>query len=161
MGSIARFLANSGPVTAVRRLSSLLLVVLVAGCGGGSTTVQAPPTNESTSAPLAKAAPKAGEIVVRGEASPVERGPVSLNGRYKVRFQQIAPEDPDLDFSQQTPFAARLESAAVDGGQSVKLFHSAAAKGRTTIDEHGRWRIVVEYGDFPFVLRLTPMSGDS
>jgi len=143
----------------MRRILPLLLV-LVAGCGGGSTAADRPPANESASAPLAKEERVPGEIVVRGEASPLQKGPVMLNGRYDVRFQQIAPEDPDLDFSQETPFVARLEPPDGRGRRSIKLFRSATGEGRTTVDESGRWRVVVEHGDFPFVLRLTPVSRD-
>ncbi|WP_259310856.1 hypothetical protein [Capillimicrobium parvum] len=136
----------------------LVLPVLLAGCGGGASSAPAPPTNESARAPLAQEQRRPGEIVVRGEASPAEKGPVALDGRYEVRFQQIAPENPDLDFAQETPFVARLEPPG-GRGRAIKLFRTAAADGRTVVRASGRWRIVVDYGDFPFVLRMTPIQG--
>jgi hypothetical protein len=135
-----------------------LSLLLLAGCGGGAAATTAPPANESASAPLAQEKRRTGEVVVRGEASPAEKGPVVLDGRYVVRFQQIAPEDPSLDFARETPFVAHLERPDARG-RSIKLFRTAAADGRTAVRASGRWRIVVDYGDFPFVLRMTPTDG--
>ena len=110
---------------------------------------------------LAKAPAKPGEILVQGQASPATHGPYELSGTYIARFVQYAPEDPRLDFAGQTPFVARLDPHAEsdDGGRrTVKLFESAAASGAATIRATGRLYLDVEFGDFPYVIRLTPKS---
>jgi hypothetical protein len=98
---------------------------------------------------------------VRGEASPGTHGPYELSGTYVARFQQYAPEEPDLDFAGQTPFVARLDPHADrdDGGRdTVRLFESAAGSGQVTIRAKDRLYLDVEFGDFPYVIRLTPKS---
>ena len=80
-------------------------------------------------------------------------GPFTLHGRYVARFEQYAPEDPKLDFGGETPFVAAL----VRGRDTrKKLFRAAKAGGRTTITADGAWQIDVSFGDYPYVIRLTP-----
>jgi hypothetical protein len=145
----------------LRALTALLAVaaLVLAGCGDGTVAGDPPPTTTSVTPALAKAPRKPGEILVKGEASPGTHGPFQLAGTYTARFQQYAPEDPDLDFTGQTPFVARLDPHADsdDGGRdTVKLFESAAGSGRVTIRAKGRLYLDVEFGDFPYVIRLTP-----
>ena len=64
---------------------------------------------------------------MRGDLSPASHGPYAFDGRYVVRFEQFAPEDPNVDFTDQTSFVATLDRRAEeDGAGSVKLFHAAA-----------------------------------
>lgn len=144
-----------------RALALVLLAACIAcpACGdGGTVGGQAPPTTTVT--PELATTPKAeGEIVVRGEASPGSHGPYELSGTYTARFEQYAPEDPGLDFAAQTPFSARLDPHAdSDAGarKAVPLFETAARTGTATVRAHGRLWIDVEFGDFPYVIRLTP-----
>jgi hypothetical protein len=146
------------------RRRALLAIVLAtgiagSGCGdGGTVGGQAPPATTVTPQ-LAKWPKAEGEIVVRGEASPGSHGPYELSGTYTARFEQYAPEDPNLDFAAQTPFSARLDPhASSDAGarKAVPLFEAAARTGTATVRAHGRLWIDVEFGDFPYVIRLTP-----
>src|SRR4051794_34164105 len=97
-------------------LALLATAVLATACGGGSAgapgrntaggaTGVAPPAARPV---LARAPKRPGEILVLGDASPGSHGPFTLRGRYVVRFEQIAPEDPELDFKAQTAFVAVL-----------------------------------------------------
>jgi hypothetical protein len=100
-----------------------------------------------------------GEVLVRGDASPAAHGPFALRGRYTVRFEQIAPEDPELDFGTQTAFVASLDRRAeVQDGASVRLFRVAARTGRRSVSLHGRYYLDVSFGDFPYAIRLTPVA---
>jgi hypothetical protein len=82
---------------------------------------------------------------------------VTLRGRYVVRFEQIAPEDPRLDFATQTAFVAALDRKAEQAGPgSVRLFRTAARTGRREMRLSGRYFIDVSFGDFPYAIRLTP-----
>lgn len=101
----------------------------------------------------------AGEIVVRGEASPATHGPYAFSGRYLVRFEQYAPEDATLDFASQTPFSAALTAGRGDPRGAIKLFEAAAATGRREMTIDGRYFLSIDFGDFPFVLRFTPRDG--
>ncbi|HEY1539343.1 MAG TPA: hypothetical protein VGF63_08095 [Solirubrobacteraceae bacterium] len=140
-------------------LLAIGLLAPLAGCGGGSGSAStAPRPSALTSAvpALAKAPAKAGELVFKGQASPADHGPVTLDGTYLVRFEQIAPEDPKLDFSGQTPFTAELQRSVGDESGAVKLFETATATGRRTVKLHGRYVLDVSYGDFPYAVRFTP-----
>ena len=72
-----------------------------------------------------------------------------------MRFQQVAPEDPRLDFAAQTPFVAALLPEA--GGAAVPLVRGAARTGERRVRADGRFRVEVSFGDFPWALRLTPL----
>lgn len=144
-----------------RALVVVLLAACVtgAGCGDGGTLAgQTAPTTTVTPE-LARKPKVEGELVVRGEASPGSHGPYELSGAYTARFEQYAPEDPDLDFAAQTPFTARLDPHAdSDAGarKAVPLFETAAHTGTATVRARGRLWIDVDFGDFPYVIRLTP-----
>ena len=72
-----------------------------------------------------------------------------------MRFEQVAPEDPRLDFAAQTPFVAVLLPEA--GGAGVPLARGAARAGERRTHVDGRFRVEVSFGDFPWALRLTPL----
>jgi hypothetical protein len=134
----------------------LVTAMLMASCGGDDE-----PSGTAAPAPVRPAlaeAPKGpGEVIVRGEASPASHGPFRFDGRYTVRFEQIAPEDPGMDFAAQTPFVASADRRAeVEDGGSVRLFGDAARAGETEVTLHGRLYIDVSFGDFPYAIRLTP-----
>jgi hypothetical protein len=150
---------------AVRRPTitpAFLLCAAIAGCGGGDEArPEAGPATTATVPALARTPPEKGEIVFRAEGSPVTKGPFAFRGSYTVRFEQYAPEDPALDFGSQTPFTATLVQhvqGEPDPDRTVKLFQSAARAGRTTIRANGRLDVDVAFGDFPFVLRFTPVA---
>jgi hypothetical protein len=143
-----------------RRALALVLLLAAAGpvaCGDGDPS--ATPTKPATGAdyPTLAARPASrGEIVVKGESSPATRGPYAFDGTYSVRFAQIAPEDPKLDFSGQTPFTATLERRQGDPHGAIKLFSAARASGRRKLRIHGRYLLDVSFGDFPYAMRFTP-----
>jgi hypothetical protein len=129
-----------------------------AGCGNSADNGTAPPRGAAAlkgDPALARTPRRAGEILLRGDASPRTHGPIALDGRYLVRFEQYAPEDPRLDFRNQTAFVADLERQA--GVPAVRLFRTARASGQRTVTAHGRFLVDVSFGDFPYVLRLTPV----
>jgi hypothetical protein len=149
----------------VRSLLALVLLVAAAAaataCGGGSarggtSAGTAPPAARPA---LARTPARPGEILVRGDASPRSHGPFDLRGRYTVRFEQIAPEDPELDFATQTAFVASLDRRAeVEDRASVRLFRVAARTGRRVVSLRGRYYLDVSFGDFPYAIRLTPVA---
>jgi hypothetical protein len=137
----------------------LIACAALAGCGSGGGSSSTTVTATRTAVPgLARRAPARGEIVIRGEASPATHGPYELNGRYLVRFEQYAPEDPKLDFGSQTPFSAALTRRQGDTTGAIKLFQAAARSGRRDLTIHGRYYVEVSFGDFPYVLRFTPRA---
>ena len=147
----------------MRRAAALALaagaIAGVAGAGagcGGDTDATAPPRRVVDPVPaLARPPARAGEVVARGATTPAERGPYRLRGAYRVRFEQVAPEDPRLDFATQTPFVAALRPEA--GGAGVPLVRAAARTGVRRVRVDGRFRLEVSFGDFPWALRLTPV----
>jgi hypothetical protein len=148
--------------SAFRRLAPLALVLL-AGCAGDDAQ---PATTAPTHGPEARGAPallrapeRPGELLLSGEASPATHGPETLRGRYEVRFAQYAPEDPTLDFGEQTAFVATLRQGPAGPRQrTVRLFRAAARSGVRTLDLDGRYAVEVAFGDFPWVLRFTPLD---
>lgn len=145
----------------VHHAAVLLAVAALAGCGaagggdGASRRSARAPTTAALPA-LATRPATTGEIVLRGEASPKTHGPYAFDGRYLVRFEQYAPEDPKLDFTAQTPFSAQLEPRRDDPRGAVKLVEKAARSGRAEVEIHGRRFVDVTFGDFPYVVRFTP-----
>ena len=134
-------------------------MALLAGCGSDAATLTKPPDPAKTKVALLQAPKRAGEIIVRGDLSPASHGPYPFDGRYLVRFQQFAPEDPNLDFTAQTAFVTTLNRRAeVEGPGSVKLFHAASRTGRRTLTLHGKLFVDVSFGDFPYALRFTPLK---
>ena len=144
-----------------RVLLPLVLHPLLAapGCGDADRSGGAPRGDAALKGDpaLAKAPRRAGELVLRADASPQTHGPVTLDGRYTVRFEQYAPEDPKLDFTTQTAFVADLQTPS--GRPAAHLFRAARATGTTTVTLHGRYLVDVAFGDFPYVLRFSPAAG--
>jgi hypothetical protein len=134
---------------------ALLVASLSTGCGQeAANTPQAPRAADPV---LARQPKSPGEIVVRGEASPRSHGPFEFHGRYTVRFEQSAPEDPALDFSAQTSFVAGLDRRPEEeADDSVRLFSAARRSGRRRISVDGRFYVDVAFGDFPYAIRFTP-----
>jgi hypothetical protein len=149
-----------------RPVTIVLLVAASAGataCGSGGGTsgsgAAAAPAPRAARPALARAPKRPGEILVRADASPASHGPFALDGRYVVRFEQTAPEDPELDFATQTAFVAAFDRRPEqDGSDSVRLFRAAARTGRRTVTLRGRWYLDVSFGDFPYAIRLTPVG---
>jgi hypothetical protein len=138
---------------------ALAATAAVAACGGSAPTAgTAPVATGDTARPRVLEAPRvAGEIVVHGDASPASHGPFAFDGRYTVRFEQIAPEDPHLDFTGQTAFVAMVDRLPEqEGAGTVKVFSAAARTGRTRVTLHGRLYVDVSFGDFPYAIRFTP-----
>jgi hypothetical protein len=141
-------------------LPLVLLAALVSGCGSDSTSSSGAPRGVAAlkgDPALARAPKRPGEIVLRASSSPQTHGPIALGGRYTVRFEQYAPEDPKLDFGGQTAFVADLQTPS--GRPARRLFRAARATGTTTITAHGRFLVDVSFGDFPYVLRFSPAAG--
>ena len=132
---------------------------LLAGCGSDSSSSGAPQGDAALKGDpaLARAPKRPDEIVLRAGASPRTHGPIALDGRYTVRFEQYAPEDPRLDFTTQTAFVADLRTPA--GRVAEHLFRAARPTGTTTVTAHGRYLVDVSFGDFPYVLRFSPAAG--
>jgi hypothetical protein len=141
-----------------RRLLLLAALAALAGCGNGVQKGTPPPKSSSVKVALLAAPKRSGEVIVRGEASPASHGPFTFDGRYRVRFEQFAPEDPKLDFTDQTSFVAAVDRRAEeDGDGSVRLFRDASRTGSKTVTLHGRYFVDVTFGDFPYVIRITPL----
>ena len=133
---------------------TLVVLIGITGCGGASDPAPNPVERDQR-APiaLARAPARTGEVLVRGIASPMTHGPYELKGRYTVRFEQTAPEDPRLDFAAATAFAASLTR----GTEARPLIEAARRSGRATVTvPAGRWTVSVDFGDYPYALRLTP-----
>jgi len=145
---------------AQRRAAPLVsALVLLAGCGSQAATPTKPPDPAKAKVALLQAPKRAGEIIVRGDLSPASHGPYAFDGRYKVRFEQFAPEDPNVDFTTQTAFVATLDrNAEEDGPGSVRLFHAARRTGSKTRALHGKLFVDVSFGDFPYAIRFTPLK---
>jgi hypothetical protein len=142
-------------------LAGVLGVFALAGCGGGGRA--APPGSgsaadaEAVRPALAAAPRRRGEVVVQGQASPATHGPFVFDGLYVVRFEQIAPEDPRLDFGAQTAFVAHVDRRpGQPGAGSRRLFRVAARTGRRSVTLRGRLYVDVSFGDFPYAIRFTP-----
>jgi hypothetical protein len=141
--------------------ASLLAVLYLGGalalvaCGGGEQKSSIPSPPPKADVPLAAGSRLPGEIVLNGEASPREHGPIAFNGRYRVRFQQSAPEDPSIDFGTETPFVARVVKPG-EHAPGRRLFRSASGSGERTLTLDGRFLVSVEFGDWPYAIRFTP-----
>jgi hypothetical protein len=133
------------------------LAVASGGCGDDGARSTTGARAQAAAVPaLARPAPATGELLFSGQSSPREHGPFELDGRYLVRFEQLAPEDPSLDFAGQTPFTASLLRRAGDERGAVRLFGAARRSGRRTLALHGRYVLDVSFGDFPYAVRFTP-----
>jgi hypothetical protein len=137
-------------------LPFLLVLAAVTGCGGDPAAQRPEAPSSATERPALLRAPhQSGEVVVAGETSPKTAGPFAFHGRYRVAFEQYAPEAPDTDFGAQTAFVVDLER--LQGIPSIHLFQVARRSGRRTISLDARLYVDVSFGDFPFVVRFTPM----
>ncbi len=142
-----------------------LLAVVLAACGDdgdGKSPVPVSPTDTLTTAaaaktpPLARVPVRSGELLFTGDASPLTHGAFPLKGRYRVRFEQFAPEDADKDFSGETPFTARLRPAK-SNAPGFKLFGDKRASGQRVVTRNGMFALDVTFGDFPYAVRFTPL----
>jgi hypothetical protein len=143
----------------VLRRTPILVALFFCGCGATTAKPTPPPNSAKTKVALLQAPKRPGEIIVRGDLSPASHGPFTFHGRYVVRFEQFAPENPNVDFSGQTAFVAALDrQAETDGPGSVRLFRAARRTGRNTLSLRGRLFVDVSFGDFPYAIRLTPVG---
>jgi hypothetical protein len=120
------------------------------GCGGtddrASTVATTPAAQRSVQ--------RAGTITVRGDYAPDQHGPYVLHGRYRVRFTQRGA---GVNFAREVPFTARLEQPVASGpARSIRLFQRAARRGTTVVRADGRFALVVDFGDSPYEVVLTP-----
>ena len=147
------------PATQRHAAPLVAALVLLAGCGNEAATPTRPPDPAKAKVALLQAPKRAGEIIVRGDLSPASHGPYHFDGRYLVRFEQFAPEDPTVDFAAQTAFVATLDrTAEQEGPGSVRLFRAARRTSRKTVSLHGRLFVDVSFGDFPYAIRITPLQ---
>ncbi len=131
-------------------LAGLATLALLPGCGDA-----APPSSAPAATPPAARLTTAGDrIVLRGDVAPDSFGPLELRGAYRVRFRQRGT---GVDFGAEVPFTAHLEQARGAGAPRVlPLFERAAATGATEVTARGRWQLVVDFGDSPFEVELSP-----
>jgi hypothetical protein len=126
------------------------VAIVLCGCGQGGATG----STVATTPQAQRSVQHAGAITVRGDYAPDQHGPYRLQGRYRVRFAQRGA---GVDFQTEVPFTAHLEQPQADGpGTTVPLFKKAAASGNTTVTANGRFDVVIDYGDSPYELVLTP-----
>jgi hypothetical protein len=129
----------------------VLLALAASGCGARDRPPPVP-----TTPPAERSVVRDGRVVVRGDYAPGRRGPFSLDGRYRARFVQRGD---GVDFTREVPFTAYLEGPAPDGpGKRIALFERAAATGERTVSAHGRFEVVVDFGDSPYELELVPLA---
>ena len=141
-----------------RRLLCLAALAAVAGCGSDTVKGTPPPKASSVKVALLAAPKRPGEVILRGDLSPASHGPYAFDGRYRVRFEQFAPEDPRMNFAGQTAFVAVLDrQAGEDDSGSVRLFRAARRTSARTVTVHGRYFVDVTFGDFPYAMRFTPV----
>ncbi|HEX8158831.1 MAG TPA: hypothetical protein VF526_15710 [Solirubrobacteraceae bacterium] len=146
---------------AKRVLVAVLVLGPIAGCGSDRSSTRSRGSDTATTAAavlpsLARRPAARGEIVVVGQASPQTHGPYAFDGRYRVRFEQYAPEDPKLDFGSQTSFTATLTSRRGDPRGDIDLFQAATRDGQRQLTIRGRYYVDVSFGDYPYVIRFTP-----
>ena len=134
----------------------LAVAAVLGGCGSSDPTGSTGARSARAAPALAARPPAHGEILVRGAASPLTRGPYVFDGSYVVRFVQYEPSGDPVDFAQETSFVAALERPSTPGTPAARLFRTAAPAGRTTVTLHGRYLVDVSFGDFPFAVRFTP-----
>lgn len=91
---------------------------------------------------------------MRGDFAPDSSGPLTLDGAYRATFTQRGA---DVDFTAEVPFTAHLEQPRASGApRRITLFETAARSGATTFTARGRWELLVDFGDSPFAITLTP-----
>jgi hypothetical protein len=139
------------------RLAVLILLGCAWAAGCGDADAPEPQPMPAGNPALGRDKPAKGEIVIRGDLSPASHGPYEFDGRYTVAFEQYAPEDPNIDFTQQTSFVAMLDKRAeIEGRDSVRLFKTSRRTATKRLELHGRYFVDVSFGDFPYVVRFTP-----
>lgn len=121
-----------------------------AGCGGGLEQRVAVTTTPAAQ----RSVQEGGAITVRGDYGPDEHGPYVLHGTYHASFVQRGA---GVDWATEVPFTAHLEQAVASGpARTIPLFERSAQRGSATVSAEGRWKIVVDYGDSPYEIALTP-----
>lgn len=129
------------------------LAAALAGCGDEAPRSTAPPLTP----PEQRVRVDRGTIVVRGDFAPDSAGPLALNGRYRATFTQRGS---GVDFAAEVPFTAHLEQPRPTGApRAIALFETAARTGTATFTARGRWELLVDFGDSPFEITLTPEAG--
>jgi hypothetical protein len=131
--------------------AALASAVAVAGCGDGSTSSGA---TVATTPAVQRSVERAGTITVRGDYAPGEHGPYTLHGTYRVRFAQRGA---GVDFTREVPFTAHLETTATPP-RTIPLFKTAATTGTTRVQADGRFMVIVDFGDSPYEVVLTPVG---
>ena len=159
---ISHLLPSSQDLTTIEsvphRVLLLAALAVLAGCGSNAMKGTPPPKASSVKVALLAAPKRPGEVIVRGDLSPATHGPYAFDGRYRVRFEQFAPEDPRMNFADQTAFVAMLDRhAGEDDSGSVRLFRAARRTSARTVTVHGRYFVDVNFGDFPYAMRFTPV----
>ena len=147
-------------IAACRRwLAMLALFGLLTGCAAEAPRPTPPPDAAKTQVALLQAPKRPGEVLLRGELSPASHGPYAFDGRYVVRFEQFAPENPERRLHAARRRSSRPSTAAPRrrAPGSVKLFHAARRTARRTVTLHGRLYVDVSFGDFPYAIRFTPV----
>ena len=119
-----------------------------------------PPDPAKSQVALLQAPKRPGEILVRGDLSPASHGPYAFDGRYVVRFQQFAPEDPNARLHRPDGLRGDAWTATPRSKARAACRSSTppAAPGRTTLALHGKLFVDVSFGDFPYAMRFTPLK---
>ena len=128
-----------------------LVALLLTGCGAVPATPTAPPATPRAQ----RVQQQAGRIVLRGDVGPDQFGPLALAGAYRVTFTQRGA---GVDFAREVPFTAHLEQDRGGGSapRRLGLFLRAARSSASMVTARGRWTLLVDFGDSPFTVTLTP-----
>ena len=164
----------------LRFLVLIACAPLVAGCGGTTTktvteTVTRVETVEVESAApaavpsavadggapaLATAPRRVGQVIFKGEGL-ASVGPKTFKGGvYMVRFEQWAPDEPDLNFrSDASSIVIQLNrKPGKIGADAVTVTNATKKKGKTSVTvPAGRWYADVQ-ADHAWAVRFTPIS---
>lgn len=134
-------------------ITTLGVAAALCGCGSAAPRSTAPPVTP----PDQRVRVQGGTIVFRGDVAPDSSGPLTLTGRYRATFSQGGP---GVDFAAEVPFTAHLEQPRASGApREIALFQAARRTGAATFTARGRWELLVDFGDSPFVITLTPAAG--
>ena len=143
-----------------RILIALLLVVGLAGCGGDGAKPVKPPSPDSADPELARAPKAAGEIADPRRPHPrLARALRRSTAATGSRSSSSRPRTRTSTSGGRPRSCSRSTGARGSPGKdSIRVFKTARRTGRKVIEAHGRYFADASFGDFPYVIRLTPQQ---